>query len=119
MDLRKMAAMPYRGGPPGPEDDSDDLYELDLHGKSPEDALRMLSRELHSARVLGRGWVRVVTGRGLGNARQEPILRERVAAWLRGPEGARYGAVDVQVEMRTGGGSLLVRLRWGSGNRGG
>jgi DNA-nicking Smr family endonuclease len=110
--------MPYRGGPPGPEDDSDDLYVLDLHGKSPDDALRMLARELHSARVLGHGWVRVVTGRGLGNARQEPILRERVAAWLRGPEGARFGVADVQVEMRTGGGSLIVRLRWGSGNRG-
>ena len=50
----------------------------------------------------------MVTGRGMGNREQRPILRERVEAWLRGPEGRRAGVRHV--ERRAKGGALLVRL---------
>ena len=54
------------------------------------------------------GELLVVTGRGWGNRTQEPILRRRVEAWLRGPDGRRLGVKDVQVVSR--GGALEVRL---------
>ncbi len=90
--------------------EADDVHVVDLHGRRPDEALRRLGQELHTARLRRCGWIRVITGRGLGNAAQQPILRDRVNAWLRGPEGRRFQVLDVQVERSTAGGSLLVRL---------
>ena len=66
------------------------MDEVDLHGLTPDQALRRLAQELHSARVRGLGRLRVITGRGWGNARQEPILRQRVETWLRSPAAATF-----------------------------
>lgn len=85
-----------------------DPPEVDLHGLRPEAALRRVEQELHAARVRGHDRIRLITGRGWGNARQEPILRKRVEAWLRGPGGRRAGARGVEVSCK--GGALDVRI---------
>ena len=82
--------------------------EVDLHGLRPDQALRRVRQALHTARVRGDGGLRIVTGRGWGNLRQEPILRRRVESWLRGPEGRAAGVVGIEVTSR--GGALDVRL---------
>jgi len=84
------------------------IPEVDLHGLRPEEALRRLSQALHTARVRGADRLVVITGRGLGNHAQEPILRKRIEAWLQGEEGRRAGARGFQVVAR--GGALEVTL---------
>jgi DNA-nicking Smr family endonuclease len=51
----------------------------------------------------------VITGAGWGNADGKPVLRPKVEAWLRGPEGRALGVKDVQRVSR--GGALEVWLR--------
>jgi len=82
--------------------------QIDLHGMRPEAALGRLGQGLHAARVRGDCEVLVVTGRGWGNRDQQPVLRERVEAWLRGPDGRRAGVRSFQ--QRAKGGALLVQL---------
>jgi DNA-nicking Smr family endonuclease len=84
------------------------MHEIDLHGLAPEAALRRLGQELHAARVRGLGQVLVITGRGLGNKKQKPVLRGYVEAWLDGPDGRRLGVGGY--ERRHAGGALEVRL---------
>jgi len=81
---------------------------IDLHGLTPEDALRRLEQELHAARVRGERELLLITGRGWGNREQKPILRGRVEAWLRGPGGQRYGFRSLERASR--GGALRVFL---------
>lgn len=83
-------------------------HQVDLHGLRPEAALSRLGQGLHAARVRGADEALVITGRGWGNRDREPVLRARVEAWLRGPEGRRAGVRHV--ERRAKGGALLVRL---------
>lgn len=75
----------------------------------PEHALRRLARELHACRMRRQTRLLVITGRGFGNRTQQPILRPRVEAWLRGAEGIRHGVADFELHSR--GGALLVHLR--------
>jgi len=89
-------------------DPSEPDLEVDLHGLRPEEAMRRLSQGLHAARVRRARRIVVVTGRGMGNAKQQPILRGRVEAWLKGPEGRRAGVQGFERTAR--GGALLVRL---------
>jgi DNA-nicking Smr family endonuclease len=72
-------------------DDGNSLPSIDLHRMTAERAQRALARELHAARVRGIARVVVITGRGFGNLRQEPILRTKVEAWLRSDEARRLG----------------------------
>jgi DNA-nicking Smr family endonuclease len=81
---------------------------VDLHGKPPEQALRALAQALHAARVRRADSLHVITGRGWGNLAQEPILRRRVEAWLKGPDGRRLGVRAVRVTAK--GGALDVDL---------
>lgn len=78
------------------------MDELDLHGHAPDAALRRLRQELHAARVRGLGTLRVITGRGWGNRRQEPVLRGRVESWLATDE-ARALGVRTFVRVAKGG----------------
>ena len=84
------------------------IDEVDLHDLRPEEALRRLAQALHTARVRGRGRLKVITGRGLGNREGKPILRGKVEAWLRGPEGRRAGVRAVRQVAR--GGALVLEL---------
>jgi len=72
--------------PPAP---SDPEQSVDLHGLRPEQALRRLAQAVHAARVQGARELLVVTGRGWGNALQQPILRTRVETWVASAEGQR------------------------------
>lgn len=83
--------------------------EIDLHGLPPDKALRKLERALHAARVRRQASILVITGRGLGNATQTPVLRAKVEAFLRTQAGARLGVVSFEVASR--GGALFVSLR--------
>ncbi len=83
--------------------------QVDLHGLRPADALRRLSSALVAARLRRSPELLVVTGKGLGNLRQEPILRTKVEQGLAGPDGPRHGVVEVRREAH--GGALRVRLR--------
>lgn len=87
------------------------MRPIDLHGHSPESALRLLGQELHSARVRGETEVLVITGRGIGNRSGQPILRGHVEEWLRGQGGERYGVV--RFTRSRDGGSLRVELTGG------
>ena len=84
------------------------IQEIDLHGLRPEEALRRLAQALHTARLQGSRRIRVITGRGLGNPLQEPVLRQKVEAWLMGAQGVRAGARGFTVVSR--GGALDVDL---------
>ena len=89
--------------------EGDLVPEVDLHGLTPAQALRRLARELHAARTQRRAALVVITGRGFGNARQEPVLRTQVEQWLLGPEGRRLGVESYARVHR--GGALRVALR--------
>ena len=90
----------------GPPEDPPEL--VDLHGLTPQDAERRLAQALHAARVRGLRELRVVTGRGWGNLRQEPVLRHRIEAWLAGPEGLRLGVRAVRVAAKGGALDLVL-----------
>ena len=88
--------------------DAQSPHSIDLHGLRPEQAERRLGQALHEARVRGRAELLVITGRGMGNRTQEPILRRRLETWLRGSEGRRFGVARVELASR--GGALRIRF---------
>jgi DNA-nicking Smr family endonuclease len=81
---------------------------IDLHGLSPEAALRRLEQGLHTARAMGSTEVIVIAGRGIGNRTGRAVLREKVLAWLQSPAGRRLG-VRSSTPMAKGG-ALRVQL---------
>ena len=91
-----------------PENNPSPRAQVDLHRRSREEAQRILTRELHACRVRGLDRLLVITGRGYGNRRQEPVLRGHIEAWLRGPEARALGVEGFQRAHR--GGALEVRL---------
>jgi DNA-nicking Smr family endonuclease len=93
--------------PPGSS--GDESEEVDLHGLTVEQALRRVSQALHAARVRGRSRLLVVTGAGWGNPAGKAVLRPRVEAWLRGPEGRALGVKDVRRVHRDGALEVLLR----------
>jgi DNA-nicking Smr family endonuclease len=101
---------PPRGWHEPPDDPpEEDLEEINLHGLRPDDALRRVAQGLHACRVRRMDRLKIITGRGWGNLRQQPILRPRVEQWLAGPEGRRMGVLGFEVADE--GGSLVVRIR--------
>lgn len=93
---------------PESEPDSGPPAELDLHGLTAVEAQKRLELFLHAARVRGLPWVRVVTGRGLGNRDGQPVLRERIETWCRSAAGRERGVR--QVERAAKGGALDLSL---------
>jgi DNA-nicking Smr family endonuclease len=77
----------------------------------PDDALRRVEREIHTCRVRRLDRLKIITGRGWGNLKQQPILRPKVERWLSGPVARRLGVLDF--EVADDGGSLVVRIRSG------
>jgi DNA-nicking Smr family endonuclease len=90
------------------EEPPDESEEVDLHGLAGDQAVRRVAHALHAARVRRRSRILVITGAGWGNPDQKPVLRTRVEAWLRSPEGRSLGVKDVRRVNK--GGALDVRL---------
>ena len=82
---------------------------VDLHDLRPDAALRRLAQALHTARLQGATGLLVITGKGLGNRAQKPVLRGQVENWLRGPEGKALGVRGL--DRARSGGALEVHLR--------
>jgi len=87
----------------------DESEEVDLHGLQPPQALRRVAQALHAARVRGRKRLLIITGAGWGNPDRQPVLRPRIEAWLRGPEGRAAGVKDVRRVHRDGALEVLLR----------
>lgn len=84
------------------------LPQIDLHRQTWAQAERGLRRALHAARVRGEAHLLVITGLGMGNAAQQPLLRTHVEAWLRGDEARRLGVLGFRRVNR--GGALELAL---------
>jgi DNA-nicking Smr family endonuclease len=94
----------------GGEHNEGGQFQVDLHGCSRPEAERLLARELHACRVRGARRLTVITGRGYGNRAQEPVLRDHVEGWLRGPTARGLGVTGFERVHR--GGALEVHLTW-------
>ncbi|MCK6448785.1 MAG: Smr/MutS family protein [Planctomycetes bacterium] len=92
-------------------DDPNSLPELDLHRRTWAEAERLVRHALHTWRLQGVENAVLVTGRGWGNARQEPVLRTKLERWLETPDAralgvrqwrrvARDGALEVSLARR-------------------
>ena len=116
-------ALKYEGAPPPkrpkaepPPDEAESEEaepddELDLHGKTMEEAIRMVQNFLGSAHRKRFRSVVIVTGRGLNSGKEGPVLRGAVLTWLQ-RNGAPYCREFGQAPGKHGGaGALLVRLR--------
>ncbi|MFI5400139.1 MAG: Smr/MutS family protein [SAR324 cluster bacterium] len=84
--------------------------ELDLHGKTQEEALRLVQYFLRRAKHRRLRSVLIITGRGLNSGAQGAVLRDAVQSWLE-----RNGAPDVRsfawAPRRLGGdGAIWVHL---------
>lgn len=84
-------------------------YEIDMHGLRPEAALKRLEQALHTARASGVTQVLAICGRGIGNRTGQPVLRNMIEKWARGPMGARSGVTSTQRTSK--GGALLLTVR--------
>jgi DNA-nicking Smr family endonuclease len=84
------------------------LPEIDLHRLTWSEAGRTLRRALHAARVRGEAGVVAITGLGVGNATQEPVLRTHVEHWLQTPEAKHLGVLGFRRVHR--GGALEITL---------
>ncbi|MFI5400186.1 MAG: Smr/MutS family protein [SAR324 cluster bacterium] len=65
--------------------------ELDLHGKTQEEAIRLVRHFLHRAKHRRLRAVLIITGRGLNSGAEGAVLRNAVQSWLE-----RNGAPDVR-----------------------
>ncbi|MBI4083141.1 MAG: Smr/MutS family protein [Candidatus Lambdaproteobacteria bacterium] len=98
---------PHRRAPSGDGPDR----ELDLHGRTLDEALRMLAQFMDTAHQLRLRHVLVITGKGQHSGPGGPVLRHAVVHWLE-----RHGRPYVQgwlaAPARFGGeGALWITLR--------
>ncbi len=84
------------------------LPQIDLHRLVWADASRRLKHALHAARVRGEAGLVVITGLGMGNASQAPILRTHVERWLGTAEARSLGVRGFRRVHRDG--ALEVEL---------
>jgi len=56
--------------------------ELDLHGHTIEQARQKLAEFLHDLDRDRQSCVRIVHGKGMGSPGRQPVLKNKVAAWL-------------------------------------
>ena len=95
---------------PPPEPDNPD-GELDLHGKTQEEAIRMVQSFLLTSQRQKLRDVLIITGKGLNSGEQGPVLREAVFHWL-DRNGARFARAFGEAPPRLGGaGAIWVTLR--------
>jgi DNA-nicking Smr family endonuclease len=83
--------------------------ELDLHGLRSEEARELLAQFLAGALRRGQRCLRVIHGKGWRSQNNEPVLKRKVAAWLR-----QRGEVLAYCEARPaegGSGAVVVLLQ--------
>ncbi len=86
--------------------------ELDLHGKTREQARPALEKFISDARVAGHRCVLVVTGRGLNSPDSIPVIKQSVQAWLTHGRPSRQVLAFCSARPEDGGaGAVYVLLR--------
>jgi DNA-nicking Smr family endonuclease len=83
--------------------------QIDLHGLNRDEAREQLAAFLREAARQGMRCVRVVHGKGNGSPGREPVLKEKVHAWL-----AQKASVLAFTQARAaegGSGALVVLLQ--------
>ncbi|MDE3022376.1 MAG: Smr/MutS family protein [Pseudomonadota bacterium] len=87
--------------------------ELDLHGLNKDRAREQLVHFLDWSRLRKLRLVRIIHGKGLGSPNREPVLKQRVRAWL-----IQRDEVLAYCRARPadgGSGALIVLLKKGTG----
>lgn len=85
--------------------------ELDLHGKTQEEAIRMVQNFLLTSHRQKLREVLIITGKGLNSGEGGPVLREAVNNWLE-RNGGRFAKSFGWAPSRHGGdGAIWVSLR--------
>lgn len=86
--------------------------ELDLHGKTREQARPALEKFIADAKVAGHRCVLVVTGRGLNSPDSIPVIKQSVQAWLTHGRPSRQVLAFCSARPEDGGaGAVYVLLR--------
>lgn len=86
--------------------------ELDLHGKTREQARPALEKFISDAKVAGHRCVLVVTGRGLNSPDSIPVIKQSVQAWLTHGRPSRQVLAFCSARPEDGGaGAVYVLLR--------
>lgn len=111
----------FEGAPARPNSVRQDPYtpgehqepdaELDLHGKTQEEAIHMVQNFLLVSHRKRLRHVLIITGKGLNSGEEGPVLKQAVRRWLE-RNGGRYMTGYVHAPPRLGGeGALWVWLR--------
>jgi DNA-nicking Smr family endonuclease len=86
--------------------------ELDLHGKTREQARPALEKFISDAKIAGHRCVLVVTGRGLNSPDSIPVIKQSVQAWLTHGRASRQVLAFCSARPEDGGaGAIYVLLR--------
>jgi DNA-nicking Smr family endonuclease len=108
------AAPPRRARPaaePRADDGTEPDAELDLHGKTQEEAIRMVQNFLLVCHRERLKHVLVITGRGHHSGAGGPVLKDAVQRWLE-LNGKRFARSFVRAPARLGGdGAIWITLR--------
>ena len=83
--------------------------ELDLHGYTTSEARGAVAQFLHDCLRDGARCVRIVHGKGLRSKNREPVLKSKVANWLRQREEVLAYCQARQADG--GGGAVMVLLK--------
>ena len=118
-DSGNPAQRKYEGAPPAPaprHSAAEGLpeqpdAELDLHGKSLDQAMHMVQNFLLTAFRQGLRHVLLVTGKGLNSGEGGPVLRNAVVRWLAHDGGLYVKSFNWAPPAHGGGGAVWVVLR--------
>lgn len=104
-------APPNRGGAPSLSHGLEPDDELDLHGKTQEEAIAMVQNFLLVSHRRRLRQVLIITGKGLNSGQGGPVLKEAVLRWL-DRNGSRFVRGTVDAPPRWGGaGALWLTIR--------
>lgn len=86
----------------------DPLWELDLHGATPERAIQLVQQEIALRNPRGHSPGRIITGRGNHSVVGKSPVLVAVKRFLHSPEARALGVKNVQPDK--GGGAFIVTL---------
>ena len=109
------APPPARPSPAGPSPHhNDDIHpddELDLHGKTLEEAIHMVQNFVLRAHQSGMRHILLITGKGLNSGPGGPVLRDAVQHWLERNGGHMVSGWHFAPPRLGGEGAIWVNLR--------